>query len=83
MSKKPSSADGKRNSSLSLKYKDIEGAVPPSSSFLAGDCLVGETSRDIEQGGEVLVMQLGAVESFSPSKLVHGTEIVEVAIDET
>jgi hypothetical protein len=48
MSKKPSSADGKRNSSLSLEYKDITGAAPPSSSFLAGDCLVGETSRDIE-----------------------------------
>jgi hypothetical protein len=48
MSKKPSSADGKRNSSLSLEYKGIEGAVPLSSSFFAGEYFVGETSRDIE-----------------------------------
>jgi hypothetical protein len=80
ISRRSSPADEKTTGSLSSEGKGVEGMVYASSSALNGKYLDGEISRELEELAEVLL--LAAVESISPSKVIHWVEIVEVALDD-
>jgi hypothetical protein len=83
ISKRFSSAYGKTKVSLSSVGKDIEGTIYTSSWTFGGKDLDGEISRELEELGRVVeVLLVAAVESMSPSKVVHWTKIAVVALDD-